>query len=265
MSKSKVEFIKYLHTQIELQKMRRNPEASKLEGRLFELLDSEFDHSDKLQNIEDNIERIAISLKVSSKAAENAAKDFYGALTDEFKEIREVLIESYCKWDSAISRGDNPDLKLASKHLIMQVEAVFKHFEESVVEFIESSQENIEKYNYIKVSNGKGGFETLRDDNGRPKTRINSNRNGKYMRPRSMSWALRGFLESLGYKIYMPDQALRVLFDVRDYESHAITGKNKPKFDKALGKLSDHASDYFDACLKMIKRLLLIMVEINKE
>lgn len=242
----KIEFIRFLYKQIELKKARKDPDAKDAEQKLHELIAEEMVTAKRLKNIEDNLSKINFHHGVVNKKIYARAMKLYGNIPDTLEELRNHLVKNYCKWELCRNKGGTDDLIMACKYAVLQLEALFNHFQAAIIDFVKSSQENMNQYNHWT------------DRGGRQRTNIESNSRGEeYMKFKAIAYAATGYFYSNGTKLYVDLKKVSNLYDIRNFESHPIIGTDAAQYLTKLSEIELDPESYFSEVNKFIKPLVL--------
>lgn len=220
------DFFRFLFAKIE--KTTDEKEASKLQDKLFTLIDKEFDYSGALKGIESQVDEIKNKLDLFDQKSYYRATRFYKDFPENDaskKELKEILIDSFLRMDLAIKKED---FKVAAKNGIVQLEALLNLFQDDVIKWVESDPTN--KHNgKIKMKNGYKSIGFL-----------------------DKCYASRDFFEIKFIDIY---NKISLLYNLRNFESHPFTGEQSKTASKNLMVLSNNYPEYFRELFVFINEL----------
>lgn len=223
------DFFRFLFAKIE--KTTDEKEASKLQDKLFSLIDKEFDHSGALKGIGSQVDEIKNKLDLFDQKSYYRATRFYKDFPENDaskKELKEILIDSFLRMDLAIKKED---FKVAAKNGIVQLEALLNLFQDDVIKWIESDVNN----RYLK--------EIKRYEKDKIVTKSLSFKN--------KLWATKDYHQIK----YFDSPKINLLYNLRNFESHPFTGSEAVIANKDLEILSNNYSDYFRELFVYINEL----------
>lgn len=180
------------------------------------------------ETIIDQVKRVTQKFDLIDKEIEERAKHFYidfPTTTNNLAELKKVLIKSRELFELSLKKEDH---RLASKYAIVQLEGLLNLFETELI--------NWEEENPTREYSQKSFIQTY---------------NGiKSMPFRAKCNSIRAFLQ-LKYVDY---NKISLVYDIRNYESHQLTGERIVESEIKLTQLKNSPTHYYEEVYKLMKQ-----------
>ena len=214
-------------SQIEIQKKKPENNKSEFCDELIPILNN-------TEIIIDKINRVTIKYDLIDSIIEKRASFFYKdfpTTSENLEKLKKELIKNLELFELNLKKEDH---KLASKHLIVQLEGIVNRFEQELILFEESNPtRQYSQFNFIRTHNNGSKTMTLI-------AKCSSIQTFKNL----------GFVDI---------KKISIVNDIRNYESHQYSFEQIVKSEEKLTTLSNSPSVYYESVLNLIKKCLPII------